>query len=114
MTSWLSGTKVSCEDPVHVGSQTDHVDSDQNQLLYRNARQIKRIVEATYPSQSFGEDAAALGAEVTNCKPFDGGEKLACHWENVMRSLVYDSDGLRQNRLYEVSLPNITSLTDTL
>lgn len=82
--------------------ETNESDSDRNQLLYRNARQIKRIVEATYSSQTFDDDAAHRGSEVVDCDALDSGEKLACRWNNVVRSMAHDGDDLKQHHLNKV------------
>ncbi|KAJ4987461.1 gpi ethanolamine phosphate transferase 2 [Stagonosporopsis vannaccii] len=74
-------------------------DSDRTQLLYRNARQIKRIVEATYPSQSFDDEASPLLLESLQCDDLDSGEKLACRWDSIMRSMHYDTDDSKQRHL---------------
>lgn len=42
------------------------IGADRIRLLVRNARQMKRIVEATYPGLNFGDEAQASGK---NCEP---------------------------------------------
>ncbi len=86
---------------------TDSAASDRNQLLYRNARQIERIVEATYSVYSFSDHVETLGAEALDCDHLDGGEMLACRWSNILRSMVHDEDDARQIHLNKAGLVSI-------
>ncbi|KAK7190124.1 gpi ethanolamine phosphate transferase 2 [Paraphaeosphaeria sporulosa] len=69
---------------------------DRLRLLLRNARQMKRIVEATYPSLNYGDDSRALGKE---CEPplvgpesdQSDGQELACKWRGVVDILSASS-----------------------
>ncbi|KAH6622408.1 GPI ethanolamine phosphate transferas-like protein 2 [Boeremia exigua] len=74
-------------------------DSDRNQLLYRNARQIKRIVEATYSSQTFADEVPSVESSKTECDHSDSGEKLACRWSNIVNSMAYDDDDSKQSHV---------------
>ena len=47
-------------------SETNSAGADRMRLLLRNARQMKRIVEATYPSLNFEDEERLTGKE---CKP---------------------------------------------
>ena len=91
---------------VHIDFEADRSDSDRNQLLYRNARQIKHIVQATYASQSF-EDVVISHkhTETLECDRLNGGEKLACLWNRAITRMTSDgSDVTKQQHLNEVSL----------
>ncbi|KAF2008846.1 GPI ethanolamine phosphate transferase 2 [Aaosphaeria arxii CBS 175.79] len=56
--------------------------SDRIQLLLRNAEQVKKIVEATYPNLYFGYDRKDFK---TDCgQSLSDGEKLACKWSGVV------------------------------
>lgn len=83
---------------------TDQPASDRNQLLYRNARQIKRIVEATYSSPEFQDELSLPGSAFLDCEYLDNGEKLACLWNNAVRSMASESDGLKEHHLYKVGM----------
>lgn len=102
MGFWNSG-KITL--PVEVIFEADCLDSDRNQLLYRNARQIKRIVEATYSSQNFEDvDTASTKPGILTCQNLDGGEKLACLWNRAVRRMVSsDADAMKQEYLNQVS-----------
>lgn len=100
MSFWDKGKRIRSEIRC---TDTDHTASDQSQLLYRNARQIRRIVEATYPNQDFGDRAPVPDSKVSDCNDLDGGERLACRWDNVVASTLQGNDSLKQDRLYEVS-----------
>ncbi|KAF2715075.1 alkaline phosphatase-like protein [Pleomassaria siparia CBS 279.74] len=56
---------------------------DRIQLLLRNAKQIKTIVEATYPSLGFSDEVKELDCD----KSLSSGERLACKWQNVVQSM---------------------------
>ncbi|KAF2446391.1 hypothetical protein P171DRAFT_453791 [Karstenula rhodostoma CBS 690.94] len=76
--------------------------TDRIRLLLRNARQMKRIVEATYPSLDFGDESRAVGKE---CKPpLSDGQDLACKWRGVVDILSLSSRrltaDLRIDQLY--------------
>jgi ethanolaminephosphotransferase len=76
---------------------------DRIQLLLRNARQMKRIVEATYPSLSFDDEVKEFVCE----KASSSGENLACKWQKVvqaMSTVASEHPKLRVNYLYDVSL----------
>ncbi|KAF2630219.1 alkaline phosphatase-like protein [Macroventuria anomochaeta] len=72
---------------------------DRIQLLYRNAKQIKHIVEATYTSQSFDDQALAPGHGLSDCDYSDSGEKLACRWNRFVRGLAHDEEDVQQAHL---------------
>ncbi|KAF1971856.1 GPI ethanolamine phosphate transferas-like protein 2 [Bimuria novae-zelandiae CBS 107.79] len=56
--------------------------ADRVRLLLRNARQMKRIVEATYPSVDFRDKSPRSGKE---CEPpLSDGQDLACKWHGVV------------------------------
>ncbi|UPX12553.1 major facilitator super transporter protein [Ascochyta rabiei] len=69
---------------------------DRIQLLYRNARQMKRIVEATYTSpslkESFEDEALPVKEGQERCDQPDmtPGQLLACRWQGVVRSMAND------------------------
>ncbi|XPS76453.1 major facilitator super transporter protein [Ascochyta lentis] len=71
-------------------------ESDRIQLLYRNARQMKRIVEATYTSASlkasFGDQALPVEQGDKHCDLPDTtpGQFLACRWQGVVRGMADD------------------------
>jgi len=76
---------------------------DRIQLLLRNARQMKRIVEATYPSLSFDDEVKESVCD----KPSSSGENLACKWQKVVQVMSTVDDIhpiLRVKSLYSVSL----------
>ncbi|KAF1933386.1 alkaline phosphatase-like protein [Didymella exigua CBS 183.55] len=75
--------------------------SDRNQLLYRNAKQIKRIVQATYTSQSFEDvDTTSRHTETLRCQDLESSEKLACLWNRaVTRMISNDADSAKQEHL---------------
>ncbi|KAJ4311565.1 major facilitator super transporter protein, partial [Neodidymelliopsis sp. IMI 364377] len=72
---------------------------DRNQLLYRNARQIKRIVEATYASQSFEDRLLPQTTESDECDYSDSGQKLACRWQAVVRGLAHEDADMKDHHL---------------
>ncbi|KAF2999396.1 major facilitator super transporter protein [Curvularia kusanoi] len=74
-------------------------DADRTQLLYRNARQIKRIVEATFTSQSFEQAVLSSGTAISQCDGLDSGEKLACRWANAVTSMAQDNNEAKQDHL---------------
>lgn len=94
--------------------RTDHPDADRNQLLYRNARQIKRIVEATYSSQNFEQKAVSSESGVSQCDDLDSGEKLACRWGNAVASMAQEDDSMKQIHLNKASRPCVEMLDDIL
>ncbi|KAL5121785.1 major facilitator superfamily transporter protein, partial [Pleosporales sp. CAS-2024a] len=66
---------------------------DQNaqrqQLLYRNALQMKKIVEAKYTNLRFDDTvlgAKEMGFECVQSQSLTDGQSLACIWQNVMES----------------------------
>ncbi|KAJ4337630.1 major facilitator super transporter protein [Didymella glomerata] len=75
--------------------------SDRNQLLYRNARQIKRIVQATYNSQSFEEaETSSKQTDILRCDHMSAGDKLACLWNRAVRhTMGNESDVAQQQHL---------------
>ncbi|KAJ4379144.1 major facilitator super transporter protein [Didymella sp. IMI 355093] len=75
--------------------------SDRNQLLYRNAKQIKRIVQATYTSQVFEDvDTSSGHTETLKCDDRDGGDKLTCLWNRAVRGMFgNDADIEKQGYL---------------
>lgn len=99
--------------PRQIFREAYHEDSDRNQLLYRNARQIKHIVQATYTSQTFEDvDASQKPTETLECDRMNGGEKLACLWNRAVRRMTSsDSDVAKQEHLNEVSLYNGNTYT---
>ncbi|KAJ4354026.1 major facilitator super transporter protein [Didymosphaeria variabile] len=59
--------------------------ADRIRLLLRNARQMKMIVEATYPNLSFEDESKAAGNE---CEPpLSDGQDLACKWHGVVDTM---------------------------
>ncbi|KAF3038115.1 major facilitator super transporter protein [Didymella heteroderae] len=76
-------------------------DSDRTQLLYRNARQVKRIVQATYTSQIFEDlETSSRHTETLECNHLNGGEKLACLWNRAVRQVVgNDTDITKREHL---------------
>jgi hypothetical protein len=62
----------------------------------------KRIVEATYSSQNFEQEAVSSGSEVSQCDDLDSGEKLACRWGNAVASMAQEDDSLKQIHLNKV------------
>ncbi|PVI02738.1 alkaline phosphatase-like protein [Periconia macrospinosa] len=60
---------------------------DRIQLLLRNARQIKRIVEATFPSLDFGD--VTTREEEKDCVSPSTGQDLACKWQAVLHSDLF-------------------------
>ncbi|KAF2785696.1 alkaline phosphatase-like protein [Melanomma pulvis-pyrius CBS 109.77] len=56
---------------------------DRIQILLRNAKQIKTIVEATYPSLSFADEVKEIDCE----KTLTSGEHLACKWQKVVQAM---------------------------
>ncbi|KAH7348158.1 alkaline-phosphatase-like protein [Pyrenochaeta sp. MPI-SDFR-AT-0127] len=66
--------------------------SDRTQLLYRNAKQIKKIVEATYTSLRFDEKVLETKEMGLECFSPDethlsDGQNLACLWQRVVNSI---------------------------
>ncbi|KAF2868408.1 GPI ethanolamine phosphate transferas-like protein 2 [Massariosphaeria phaeospora] len=55
--------------------------ADRIQLLLRNARQVKKIVEATHPGLSFSDEVQEMDCE----KSLTDGETLACKWQRVVQ-----------------------------
>ncbi|CAI6333296.1 unnamed protein product [Periconia digitata] len=55
---------------------------DRIQLLLRNARQVKSIVEATYPSLDFGD--VVTQDHKKECDSPSTGQQLACKWQGVV------------------------------
>ena len=89
---------------VQVESEANEQDSERNQLLYRNARQIKQIVQATYDSQSFEDvETSHKHTGILECKHLSGGEKLACLWNQAVRRVTGDdSDVAKQQHFNKV------------
>lgn len=67
--------------------------SDRVQLLYRNALQMKTIVQATYTGQDF--DSLANGCSENGLSE---GQKLACLWQRALTGTGKDDT----KPLYEV------------
>jgi ethanolaminephosphotransferase len=96
---------------------------DRIQLLLRNARQMKKIVEATYPSLDFGDEVRDIekecsslkvrrvnleGQQHTNYSQSDG-QSLACKWQGVvsiMSTIASIHPKLRIDQLYFVTIPS--------
>jgi ethanolaminephosphotransferase len=76
---------------------------DRIQLLLRNARQMKRIVAATYPSVSYEDEIKESLCENAS----SSGESLGCKWQKVVQTMSTVASvhpQLRVNFLYDVSL----------
>jgi ethanolaminephosphotransferase len=54
---------------------------DRIQLLLRNAQQVKKIVQATYPGLSFKDEVQEMDCE----KDLGAGDNLACKWQKVVQ-----------------------------
>ncbi|EOA89393.1 uncharacterized protein SETTUDRAFT_176074 [Exserohilum turcica Et28A] len=67
---------------------------DRIQILYRNAKQMKKIVAAKYTSLKFGESLSASDSAPECAKGYDGtdGQKLACLWREVVASMTSGKD----------------------
>ncbi|KAJ4302932.1 major facilitator super transporter protein [Kalmusia sp. IMI 367209] len=63
--------------------------SDRMRLLLRNARQMKRIVEATYPNLNFRDET--WNAEKECQPPLSDGQDLACKWHGVVEIMSSSS-----------------------
>lgn len=76
--------------------------ADRIQLLLRNAKQMKKIVEATFPSLSFSNEVQEM-----NCQgSLSSGEELACKWQKavqLMSTVATISPQMRVAALYDVS-----------
>ncbi|KAF2678961.1 alkaline phosphatase-like protein [Lentithecium fluviatile CBS 122367] len=74
---------------------------DRIQLLLRNARQMKRIVDATYPSLNFDDGVKDIEKECSS--PKSDGQMLVCKWQDVvqiMSTIATIHPKLRIDRLY--------------
>ncbi|KAF1362208.1 GPI ethanolamine phosphate transferas-like protein 2 [Lizonia empirigonia] len=75
---------------------------DRVQLLYRNARQMKRIVEATYTSPSlkasFGDQALPISADFIK---MTDGQLLACRWQGIVRGMESDEYETTSRYIYD-------------
>ncbi|KAF2272319.1 alkaline phosphatase-like protein [Westerdykella ornata] len=72
---------------------------DRVRLLMQNARQMKAIVEATYPSANFKDEVQEMNCE----KQLSTGEMLACKWQHVaqvMSSVASLHPQMRVDYLY--------------
>lgn len=78
------------------------LDSDRVQLLYRNAMQIKRIVEATYTSQDFKADGSSSDHAPRVYDQSDSGSLLAGDWQRVVGAMARDKDDTKQAHLNKV------------
>ncbi|KAF1957269.1 GPI ethanolamine phosphate transferas-like protein 2, partial [Byssothecium circinans] len=58
---------------------------DRIQLLLRNTRQMKRIVEATYPGLDFGEEIWTEEFAEKECSAPNDGQNLACKWQGIVQ-----------------------------
>jgi ethanolaminephosphotransferase len=95
------------------------VDEDRQQLLYRNAIQMKKIVETKFSSLRFDEKTVKskdMGSECAKVSTEDDaprgfantkqnlgltdGQSLACTWHEVMKSL--DNPSTMSANLYKV------------
>ncbi|KAF2474329.1 GPI ethanolamine phosphate transferas-like protein 2 [Lindgomyces ingoldianus] len=75
--------------------------SDRIQLLLRNARQVKRIVEATFPSLNFDDKVRDIETECAG--ELSSGENLACRWQGVvqiMETVATIHPKLRVDQIY--------------
>src|SRR5689334_11975352 len=85
--------------------------SDRIQLLLRNAKQMKKIVEATFPSLNFDDKVRDISTECGG-KVSSGGQ-LACKWQGVvqvMETVATVHPKLRVDHVYWVCLnPTLTS-----
>lgn len=126
MCSWiiscLFGIKV-CGFGVSDERVLTIVASDQTQLLYRNAKQMKKIVQATYKSLRFDDQVLTNKELGFNCDQEvsyactgnvrmvayiqqnnnSDGQKLACLWQKVVSSVQSQEDGYQKEKLYDVS-----------
>ncbi|KAF2263833.1 GPI ethanolamine phosphate transferas-like protein 2 [Lojkania enalia] len=58
--------------------------ADRVRLLLHNARQIKKIVEATFPNLSFSDEFV----EDMHCEgSLNSGQELACKWQDIVRAM---------------------------
>lgn len=79
-----------------------------DQLLYRNALQILRILKATYGEATFDgmPDIGAgvnLAEHASACSDLpEGAEQLSCKWHLAKYALLSQNDGLRTEVLTEV------------
>ncbi|KNG45144.1 gpi ethanolamine phosphate transferase 2 [Stemphylium lycopersici] len=67
---------------------------DRAQLLYRNAKQMKKIVAAKYTNLKFHESLPRgnVASECVGGTDVTDGQKLACLWQNVIASVMDDKD----------------------
>ncbi|KAF1915476.1 alkaline-phosphatase-like protein [Ampelomyces quisqualis] len=68
--------------------------TDRVQLLYRNAKQMKKIVEAKYTGLRFDEHvlgAKELGFECSRSADLTEGQSLACKWQTVVTNAGDDA-----------------------
>jgi ethanolaminephosphotransferase len=89
-----SGTRVSALDGSCRGELTC-AGSDRVQLLYRNAKQVKKIVEATYTGLNFEDRVLAseeMGFECSEPSHLADSQMLACLWQRVMNAIETDGD----------------------
>ncbi|KAL7771790.1 hypothetical protein CFE70_001740 [Pyrenophora teres f. teres 0-1] len=71
--------------------------SDRAQLLYRNAKQMKKIVEAKYTNLRFDESVLSTKDMGFECSEASGsrltdGQSLACLWQGVVTAMRDDGD----------------------
>jgi hypothetical protein len=81
---------------------------DQVQLLLRNAKQMLKIVEATFTDTTFVTDGKSDGEDSSVRHPGTDGHRLADLWTDAFRKLpaekMMDSDGYEAlEALYKVS-----------
>lgn len=89
-----SGTRVSALDGSCRCGLTC-VGSDRVQLLYRNAKQVKKIVEATYTGLNFEDRVLAseeMGFECSETSHLADSQMLACLWQKVMNAIATGGD----------------------
>ncbi|KAI8940891.1 hypothetical protein NX059_002151 [Plenodomus lindquistii] len=78
---------VMLEGPLGLWSSS----TDQVRLLHQNAKQMKKIVEATYSSLRFDDKVLSKGEMGVDCSGGDAlslsdGQELACLWQRVVAS----------------------------
>jgi ethanolaminephosphotransferase len=79
--------------------------ADRIHLLLQNARQVKKIVQATYPSLGFGDEVQDMDCEGS----LPQGNHLACRWQKVvqvMSTVASVHPQVRVDFLYNVSQQN--------
>ncbi|KAH5565815.1 GPI ethanolamine phosphate transferase 2 [Parastagonospora nodorum] len=77
-------------------------DEDRLQLLYRNAIQIKKIVQAKFSNLRFDEQTVIpkeMGFECGKAQSLNDGQSLACAWQDVMKG--FENRSTMSDSLYK-------------